>query len=113
MYGYVLPRMTWRSYINPNLDVYLSGMSFLGPPNTQPLDAFSIALYRGGSIYCTGTVSLTAVANSLQDLSISAVNNLVNANTSYTLTLTTSSPLTSLGWIQVVLPGDIRTSPYS
>jgi hypothetical protein len=113
IYGFTLPKITWRNQINPNLQMYITGMTFTSPPNNQTLPAFTLTLSRNNFTFCSGTVSLTPSPSPLSNLTLTAWNPLINANTNYNLTFTTASPLSSKAWLQVILPYEITTTAYS
>lgn len=113
VYGYIIPKITWKGYISTGLSVYISGMSFRAPFNNQTIQAFRLSLFRNGSMYCSGVVSLTPDVSPLTNATVTADNPLVNGNTQYSVTFTTSSPLSSKGWLQIVLPYEIATTTYS
>jgi hypothetical protein len=106
-YGYVLPRLTSRTSVSVGSAIQIGNLFIVGPPNTQTFSAFNVTLYRNGSIYCTGAVNLTVNPNSLSNITVTADNSLVNANTSYTLSFTTSSALTSQGHLRIIIPPEI------
>lgn len=111
-YGYILPRLTGRTSVSNGSLFQLANLFIDGPPNTQTFLAFNLSIYRSGSLFCTGTISLSASANILLKQNVTADNGLVNAQTIYTLTFTTSSPLTSQGRLKVVIPSDILAVNY-
>lgn len=112
-YGYVLPKLSSRTSVSNGSLFLLANLFVDGPPNTQTFSAFNLSIYRSGFIFCTGTISMAATANTLLNQNISADNSLVNAQTTYSLNFTTTSPLTSSGKLRVVIPSDIITTGYA
>lgn len=113
IYGYVLPRIGNTAPISRGVEMQLSGLTFTSSPTAEQISAFSVALYRNNSMFCTGTSSLTPQPGLLRNISITAINPLVSASTSYNITFTLSSGLTSVGYVQVLLPYGLTTSNYT
>lgn len=105
--------MTFKTYVGVNLSVYVSGGSYQAAVNTKPREGWGVGLERAGYGYALGTVWVTPETSELGGLGVSVDNPLINANTQYTVTFTTSSIVSSLGRVQIELPANIRSSTYS
>lgn len=101
-----------KSYANANATFTLINAILLAPPSTKPSGSIIVSLYRNGAVYSTGTISITALSGALTGLTISADSQLVNAVTSFNISFTTASPLSSTGRFTIQLPSVI-TAPDS
>lgn len=102
-----------KSYANSNVTVTIMNAVLMAPPSTKPSGNIVVSLYRNGAIYSTGTISITALTGTLTAVSIAADSLLVNAATSYNLSFTTASPLSSTGLITIQMPSTVTTTNYA
>lgn len=114
-YSYTLRTFTLnaRNYANANTSVTFGNVVLLAPPSSKPSGFLTISYFRNGAIYSTGSISFTALTSTLTSVSLSADNQLINANTFYTISFTTASPLSSTGWLTVQIPTTVITTAYT
>lgn len=114
-YSYSLRTFTLnaRNYANANTSVTFGGISLLAPPSSKPSGSLTISYFRNGAIYSSGSITFTALTSTLTSASLVADNQLVNANTFYTIAFTTASPLSSTGWLTVQIPTSVITTSYT
>jgi hypothetical protein len=86
-----------KNYANANVSVTIYNAQLLAPPTSKPSGSIVFSFYRNGAMYSTGTISITALANTMTTLAIVADSQLVNAATSYNVSFTTASPISSTG----------------
>jgi hypothetical protein len=102
-----------RTYASANSTVTLSNILLFSPPTTKPSGSIVLSLFRNSYIYSTGSVSLTAVTNTLSSVSLTAATYTVNRQTTYNLSFTTASPLSSTGSVTVQLPTTVVATDYT
>lgn len=102
-----------RNYSNANVSVTITNAVLMAPPSTKPSGSIVVSLSRNGAIYSTGTISITALTGTMTAVTMAADSQLVNAATSYNISFTTASPLTSTGRITIQIPSTITSSDYA
>lgn len=102
-----------RSFANSNANVNFTNLLLLAPPTTKPSGGITISLYRSGWIYSTGTISITALSNALTSVNLTAASYTVNRQTTYNLSFTLASPLSSTGSVTVQLPTTVTATNYT
>lgn len=102
-----------RSYANSNATVNFTNILLFSPPTTKPSGSIIIGLYRNSSIYSSGTLSITALSNTLTSASLTAATYTVNRQTTYTLSFTTASILSSTGSVTIQIPTTVTATDYA
>jgi hypothetical protein len=95
------------------VSVTIYNAQLLAPPTSKPSGSIVFSFYRNGAMYSTGTISITALANTMTTLAIVADSQLVNAATSYNVSFTTASPISSTGIITIQIPTSITATDFA
>ena len=87
--------------------MYIVAGNYTTPPSTESISSFKVSIIRNGSPMQIGSTTLTPLPTTLTAALTSRSSDIVNKNTTYVFTITTSDPMSSTGKIRVKFPPEM------